>query len=278
MASADVRMPGREGPAPEVAAAPESSASKEDALADKLRGGDYASMCTNLENQAMQLLPNGQMESLSGQDAQALAEKAEKAEKRKKQAAQAAPMVALAEARAAAEAEADDELAALRAARLRQLQNDGKMKQHWVSQGHGVYRQIDDERAFFKDIEPHERTVCLLYRDEDDALHEALAVLAQKHLETMFYKLPEQRAHYMLQMLDLKGLPTLICIRHGKVVEALPPAVLRARPVGRTLARLGLLDDDEVQQAKQDRADRDESDSEEDEAPRRGGRNFFKRA
>ena len=43
------------------------------------------------------------------------------------------------------------------------------------------------------------------------------------------FRLPEQRAHFMMSMLDLAGLPTLLCIRHGKVVESLPPAVLLDR-------------------------------------------------
>merc|ERR1719305_1184193 len=98
---------------------------------------------------------------------------------------------------------ASTELDALRAARLRQLRNEAKMKENWVRQGHGEYREIENERAFFSDIEHHERTVCLLYSDERDELHEALATLARQHLETMVFRLQEQRAHYMMSMLDL---------------------------------------------------------------------------
>lgn len=278
--NADVRMPGRQGPAHEAASGPENDCVKEDSLADKLRGGDYAEMCSGLEAQALQLQPDGQIGTLSPGDAQALADKAAAAEAR---ARPKAPMQAAADALAAAqqdaEKEADGELAVLRAARLRQLQNDRQMENHWVKQGHGVYRTIEDERAFFKDIEPHERTVCLLYRDEGDDLHDALALLAQKHLETMFYKLPEQRAHYMLEMLSLQGLPTLLCIRHGRVVEAVPPSQLRARPAARILARLGLIDDEEVRKARRAIDDRDEeedSEDSEDDKPRRKGNGFFK--
>jgi len=75
----------------------------------------------------------------------------------------------------------------------------------------------------------------------------------------------------MMSMLDLAGLPTLLCIRHGKVVESLPPTLLRRTPLSVTLARLGMIDDDEVEAAKQD------SDRESDDEERSPRRRFFRR-
>jgi hypothetical protein len=256
----DSRMPGRNG-AVVVEAAPEAMGpcAAEDTLVDKLRGGDYGAMADALTEKALQLQPDGSVAEISAADAAAAMEAKPRKDPRSS-------------AHVAVEAESGSaELDALRAARLRQLRNEAQMKQQWVRQGHGEYRQIADERAFFSDIEKHERTVCLLYSDERDELHEALAVLASQHLETMVFRLPEQRAHFMMSMLDLAGLPTLLCIRHGKVVESLPPAVLRKAPIAVTLARLGMIDDEEVEAAKRD-SDR-ESDDEEEDRPRR----FFRR-
>merc|ERR1719235_1946276 len=215
-------------------------------------------MADALTEQALQLCSDGTVAEISAEEAAAAMER-----KPRKASSSSANKVKPDDGSSA-------ELDALRAARMRQLRNEATMKQHWVRQGHGEYRQIENERAFFKDIEEHERTVCLLYSDERDELHEALATIASQHLETMVFRLPEQRAHYMMSMLALAGLPTLLCIRHGKVVESLPPAVLRRAPISITLARLGMIDDDEVEAAKRD-SDR-ESDDED-----RPARRFFRR-
>ncbi|CAD7961092.1 unnamed protein product [Amoebophrya sp. A120] len=117
-----------------------------------------------------------------------------------------------------------DELALLREKRKEQLRREQQMTQHWKSQGHGVLRDIASEREFFQQVKPHERSVVLLYSNSGvrntAKIRDILASLAKKHLETQVFQLEEQKAHFMLQLLDVPdgGLPILFLLRHGEVI------------------------------------------------------------
>jgi len=134
-----------------------------------------------------------------------------------------------------------DDLEKIRLARIEEMKKEKLMRDHWKAQGHGRYREIENERTFFKEVGPHERAVCLIHEDNDDLgnhLHTELGALAESHLETAFLRLRESKAHFMVQMLDLEGLPSLFILRHGKVTESVGPSALRRCKTSASVRRL----------------------------------------
>jgi len=134
-----------------------------------------------------------------------------------------------------------DDLESIRRARIEEMKREKLMKDHWRSQGHGRYREIENERSFFTEVGPHERAVCVVHGDNDDLgndLHTELGALAESHLETAFLRLRESKAHFMLQMLDLEGLPSIFILRHGKVTTSIGPSVLRRCTTSASVRRL----------------------------------------
>lgn len=126
----------------------------------------------------------------------------------------------------------DDELRRLRQARLAQLKDEQFLR--W--QGHGVLRELADEREFIEAIKPHKRAVVLLgegsiatARGAASDVHEALQRLSQKHLEAQFCWLSSERAFFLTRMVELEGLPAIFVLHDGMVVDHLPPSRLFAR-------------------------------------------------
>lgn len=122
------------------------------------------------------------------------------------------------------------DLEQIRQARIAEMKTQKKMNDHWRSLGHGRYREIDDERAFFKEVAPHERVACVIHAEYDDlqnSLHESVDRLAEKHMETAFLRLRENKAHFMMKMVDFGNLPCILVLRHGKVTTCLGARRLR---------------------------------------------------
>lgn len=144
----------------------------------------------------------------------------------------------------------DAELKRLRQARMKQMQEE----EVWRQQGHGSLRELADEREFIEAIKPHERALVLL--DDDSAgvqeeVRQVLEQLSRRHLEAQFCRLRVDRATFLTHMIELRGLPTLLLLRHGEVVRHLSPENLfeyasASSPLfrghlSRTLLRLGAL-------------------------------------
>eukprot|EP00397_Hematodinium_sp_SG-2012_P054752 GEMP01066282.1.p1 GENE.GEMP01066282.1~~GEMP01066282.1.p1 ORF type:complete len:202 (+),score=40.28 GEMP01066282.1:232-837(+) len=118
----------------------------------------------------------------------------------------------------------------IRHARMEEMKQQKKMADHWRSLGHGRYREIDDERAFFKEVAPHERAVCVIHEECDDlqnTLHESISHLAEKHIETAFLRLRASKAHFMMQMVKFDTLPSILVLRHGQVISSLDARQIR---------------------------------------------------
>mmetsp|Transcript_29056 Transcript_29056/g.63995 ORF Transcript_29056/g.63995 Transcript_29056/m.63995 type:complete len:278 (+) Transcript_29056:49-882(+) len=246
----EIREPGAERQAEERGCGRGTAefSEQDEMLIDRIKGeGAYAEMAENMSNNfSAQLTDKG----IQRADATQIAANATAAEKAA--AAKATDRCYAADLSNDLERQdCTDELEALRQARLRQLKHQAQMNAHWQELGHGRYTEVESERTFFKDVEPHERTVCLLHKDNDmeNPLHVALLELAKIHMETMFFHLHEEKAHVMLTMLSLsQGLPALLVLRHGKVVEQVSGRELaRCRNQGRMalmLRGLGVLDEE----------------------------------
>jgi len=121
--------------------------------------------------------------------------------------------------------EKEDEWQRLRAARMARLRDEDT----WRRQGHGKLRELADEREFVEAIRPHERAVALLDDGRSavaDDVRGALESLAKCHMETLFCRLPADRAMFLTHMVELEGLPTIFVLRDGAVRRHLPPSRL----------------------------------------------------
>ena len=96
-----------------------------------------------------------------------------------------------------------------------QIKKAAAQRQEWVSQGHGVYQEIQGESDFFEECKKSEKLVCHFYRDSTvrcQIVDKHLNLLAPKHLETRFIKLSVERAPFLCQRLSIRILPTIACI------------------------------------------------------------------
>eukprot|EP00414_Alexandrium_minutum_P003851 CAMPEP_0113818336 /NCGR_PEP_ID=MMETSP0328-20130328/189_1 /TAXON_ID=39455 /ORGANISM="Alexandrium minutum" /LENGTH=233 /DNA_ID=CAMNT_0000786271 /DNA_START=65 /DNA_END=766 /DNA_ORIENTATION=+ /assembly_acc=CAM_ASM_000350 len=177
----------------------------QEALADKLRSGEYGDVVTTAQKAA-----EAQLCLQSGGGI-----------------TKADPYTAfagLAQAQAPLE-DPDDELRRIREARKAQLRDEHA----WRRQGHGQLRELANEREFIEAIKPHERAVVLLDDGRSAAADDvncALTKIAKAHLEAQFCRLSADRAFFLTQMVELEGLPTLFLLRNGEVTGHLPPSRL----------------------------------------------------
>lgn len=59
----------------------------------------------------------------------------------------------------------DDDLERLRQRRIQDLKKQQERTKEWIQKGHGEYREIQDEKEFFKQMKGEERMICHFYRD-----------------------------------------------------------------------------------------------------------------
>eukprot|EP00392_Amoebophrya_sp_AT5.2_P005237 g5246.t1 len=180
---------------------------------------------------------------------------------------------------------ATDELTLLREKRKAQMRREQAMNQHWKKLGHGVLREIASEREFFTEVKPHERSLVLIHDGAaSKTIKDMLGQLATKHMETGMFHLEEQKAFFMLQLLDIPdgGLPVLFILRHGEVICRISRGILLDRQMDARKLEKVLKSRDAFGEGENG-ADDDESSEEEGKSDddagggRRGGRLAFQR-
>lgn len=59
----------------------------------------------------------------------------------------------------------DDDLERIRQRRIHDLKQQQDKAREWVARGHGEYREVFEEKEFFKEMKGEERMVCHFFRD-----------------------------------------------------------------------------------------------------------------
>jgi hypothetical protein len=59
----------------------------------------------------------------------------------------------------------DDDLERLRQRRINELKKQQERTRDWLAHGHGEYREVSNEKDFFKEIKGEERVVCHFFRE-----------------------------------------------------------------------------------------------------------------
>jgi len=116
----------------------------------------------------------------------------------------------------------EDDLEALRSRRLEQIKKQQRQKQEWVSQGHGKYEEIGEEKAFFEEGQRSTNVVCHFFRSTTfrcKIVDKHLALLAPRHLECRFIKLDVERAPFLTKRLNIRVLPTICIVKEGNTKD-----------------------------------------------------------
>lgn len=116
----------------------------------------------------------------------------------------------------------EDELRNIRQQRLKEMKELSKKKQEWLSNGHGVYTELTDEKEFFEVSKKSPNIVCHFYKDSTERckivdMH--LKLLAPKHIETRFCKVNAEKSPFLTQRLRIKVIPTIALIKDGKTKD-----------------------------------------------------------
>ncbi|KAK8738796.1 hypothetical protein OTU49_003676 [Cherax quadricarinatus] len=115
-----------------------------------------------------------------------------------------------------------DDLDAIRRERLAAMKERQQKKQEWISNGHGEYSELCDEKEFFETTKKSENVVCHFYRDQFircKIVDKHLNVLARKHIETKFCKINAEKAPFLTERLSIRVLPTLCLVKNGKTKD-----------------------------------------------------------
>lgn len=115
----------------------------------------------------------------------------------------------------------EDDFDTLRQRRLKDMKRQQAKRQIWLSKGHGEYREIENETAFFAEMKGEERMVCHFSRNNwpCQVMDKHLAILAKSHLETKFVKINAEKSPFLTDRLKIWMLPTLALIRNEKTED-----------------------------------------------------------
>ena len=109
----------------------------------------------------------------------------------------------------------EDEVAAIRKNRLKQLQDMQKRKDIWVRHGHGEYRIITDPKDFFTHMKQSERVICHFGRRTTDrclVMERHLKDLAATHFETLFMYVDVEKHPHLAEKFNVMMLPHIMLV------------------------------------------------------------------
>lgn len=114
------------------------------------------------------------------------------------------------------------DLEELKKNRIKQLKKQQEQRRVWLSQGHGNYEELPEEKSFFDLIRKSESVVLHFYRDATPRcaivdMH--MKILANKHIEARFTKLNAEKCPFLAEKLKIKTLPTVVLILNGVMVD-----------------------------------------------------------
>ncbi|KAK5581796.1 hypothetical protein RB653_003374 [Dictyostelium firmibasis] len=114
----------------------------------------------------------------------------------------------------------DDELSKIREQRIKQLKEESKLKQQFLST-HGELKEID-EQDFLKEVTGTDNVVVHFYHSDFQRckiLDKSLDILAKTHLGTKFLKINAEKAQFFTGKLGVRVLPTLVFFSNGIAVD-----------------------------------------------------------
>ena len=109
----------------------------------------------------------------------------------------------------------EDDLEVIRRQRMEQLKKAQKDKIEMLSNGHGKYEEVSDEKEFFEATKKSDRVVCLFYLPGNfrcKIVDKHFDILARKHVGTRFIHINAEKAHFLTTRLNIRVIPTIAVI------------------------------------------------------------------
>ena len=116
----------------------------------------------------------------------------------------------------------DEDLEKLRMKRIEGMRQAAKRKEEGRAKGHGVLKDIADQKQFFSEVKESEMVVAHFYRATTKhcaVVDMHLARMAPKHMETKFLRIDAEKSQYLVEQLNVWMMPTILLIKDAKVVE-----------------------------------------------------------
>merc|ERR1712178_86890 len=114
----------------------------------------------------------------------------------------------------------EEDLAKIKANRLKEMRRKAEEEQMNKHNGHGELSKINDLQEFFAAAKKSNRMIVIFTRNSNKygkAMLEHAEVLAQRHLEARFLWVDAENAPFLTDRLNIYMLPTIVCIQDNKV-------------------------------------------------------------
>ncbi|XP_017776111.1 PREDICTED: thioredoxin domain-containing protein 9 [Nicrophorus vespilloides] len=116
------------------------------------------------------------------------------------------------------------DLESLRKSRMKELKAKQLKRKEWLSNGHGVYNELPEEKQFFEVIKKSENVILHFYTNSNERckivdMH--FKIIAPKHEETLFTKVDAEKCPFLTEKLKIKVIPSIVCIHNGIMVDKL---------------------------------------------------------
>lgn len=115
-----------------------------------------------------------------------------------------------------------NDLDQLRKNRIKELQKQEEQKRIWLSNDHGKYEEIPEEKMFFDIIKKSENVVLHFFRNSTPRcaiVDKHLKILAPKHIETRFVKFNAEKCPFLTEKLKIKTIPSIVLVQNTIMVD-----------------------------------------------------------
>jgi len=117
-----------------------------------------------------------------------------------------------------------NDLEGLRKRRVKELKEKEAKRIEWLTNGHGVYEELSEEKMFFDIIKKSKNVIIHFFTNTNERskivdMH--FKVLAPKHEETLFRKLNAEKCPFLAEKLKIKAIPSIVCIANGVMIDKL---------------------------------------------------------
>ncbi|KAJ8971024.1 hypothetical protein NQ314_000943, partial [Rhamnusium bicolor] len=115
-----------------------------------------------------------------------------------------------------------NDLEQLRLNRIKELQKQEEKRKIWLSNDHGKYEELAEEKMFFDIIKKSENVVIHFYTSNSPRcliVDKHLKILAQKHIETRFTKLNAEKCPFLSENLKIKTIPSIVLVQNSIMID-----------------------------------------------------------
>ncbi|CAO4369039.1 unnamed protein product [Caenorhabditis nigoni] len=116
----------------------------------------------------------------------------------------------------------EDDLEVIRRQRMEQMKKAQKDKIEMLSNGHGKYEEVADEKEFFEATKKSDRVVCLFYLPGNfrcKIIDKHFEILARRHVGTRFIHINGEKAQFLSTRLNIRVIPTIAIIVKQNTVD-----------------------------------------------------------